>query len=67
MLVGLAVAALLIHRSGGHHSTRPAGSGAAAQPVRLTGVTGYDPYGELLDRLIALALERHERKAKLQY
>jgi D-alanine-D-alanine ligase len=25
------------------------------------------PYGELLQRLIALALERHERKAKLAY
>jgi D-alanine-D-alanine ligase len=25
------------------------------------------PYGELLDRLIALALERHERRRSLQY
>ena len=25
------------------------------------------PYGELLERLIALALERHERKSTLRY
>jgi D-alanine-D-alanine ligase len=25
------------------------------------------PYGELLDRLIELALERHERRSKLEY
>ena len=25
------------------------------------------PYGELLDRLIELALERHERRARLRY
>jgi D-alanine-D-alanine ligase len=25
------------------------------------------PYGELLDRLIALALERHERRSSLRY
>jgi D-alanine-D-alanine ligase len=25
------------------------------------------PYGKLLDRLIELALERHERRSKLQY
>ena len=25
------------------------------------------PYGELLDRLIALALERHERRSNLEY
>jgi D-alanine-D-alanine ligase len=25
------------------------------------------PYGELLDRLVDLALERHERRARLRY
>jgi D-alanine-D-alanine ligase len=25
------------------------------------------PYGELLERLVALALERHERRAALRY
>jgi D-alanine-D-alanine ligase len=25
------------------------------------------PYAELLDRLVALALERHERRSKLEY
>jgi D-alanine-D-alanine ligase len=25
------------------------------------------PYPELLDRLVALALERHERRSKLKY
>jgi D-alanine-D-alanine ligase len=34
--------------------------------ARLFAASGI-PYGELLDRLIALALERHERRSALVY
>jgi len=34
--------------------------------ARLFAASGI-PYGELLDRLIALALERHERRSQLVY
>ena len=47
VLVALAVAALLVHRSNGHHGKRAThGGGAPTRPVHLTGVTGYDPYGD---------------------
>jgi hypothetical protein len=47
VLVALAVAALLLHRSSGRHSKRGSHGGAsAARPVHLAGVTGYDPYGD---------------------
>src|ERR687888_895130 len=47
-LLAAALAVLLLHRPNGSHSKRgskppPA---AAAQPVRLTGVTAFDPYGD---------------------
>jgi serine/threonine-protein kinase len=46
VLLAAAVAALLLHRSSSHHrkaSSKP--PPAATRPVRLAGVTGYDPYG----------------------
>jgi eukaryotic-like serine/threonine-protein kinase len=46
VLLAVAVAALLLHRSSGpsaKRSSHPAATGA--KPVRLTGVTAYDPYG----------------------
>jgi eukaryotic-like serine/threonine-protein kinase len=47
VLVALAVAALLLTRSSGQHSKRGSHGGVpAARPVHLTGVTGYDPYGD---------------------
>ena len=47
-LLAAVLAALLLHRSSGPHPKRgskppPAG---ASRPVRLSGVTGYDPYGD---------------------
>jgi hypothetical protein len=47
VLLALAVAALLWHRSTTHHGkggSKPPAA-AAARPVHLAGVTGYDPYG----------------------
>jgi eukaryotic-like serine/threonine-protein kinase len=47
-LLAAAVAALLLHRSSSPHrkgSSKPPAA-AAARPVRLAGVTGYDPYGD---------------------
>jgi serine/threonine-protein kinase len=46
VLLAAAIAALLLHRSSSHHrkgSSKP--PLAATRPVHLTGVTGYDPYG----------------------
>jgi hypothetical protein len=46
VLLAAAVAALLSHRSTGHHGKRSSKPPAAvARPVHLAGVTGYDPYG----------------------
>jgi serine/threonine-protein kinase len=46
VLLALALAALLVHRSSGHHGKHATHGAASARPVRLTGVTGYDPYGD---------------------
>src|SRR5204862_476126 len=46
VLFALVLAVLLLHRSGGHGGKRAShGAPAASRPVRLAGVTAYDPYG----------------------
>jgi serine/threonine protein kinase len=44
VLLAVALAALLLHRSSGHGTKRAAKPGVA-RPVRLAGVSAYDPYG----------------------
>jgi eukaryotic-like serine/threonine-protein kinase len=44
VLLAVALAALLLHRSSGH-GTKGAANPAVARPVRLAGVSAYDPYG----------------------
>jgi hypothetical protein len=47
VLLAAAVAALLLHRPSTHHGKGSSKSPpAATRPVHLTGVTGYDPYGD---------------------
>src|SRR5919197_469193 len=46
VLLALAVAALLLHRSSGQRSKKTSKPGAAARPVRLGGVGSYDPDGD---------------------
>ena len=45
-LLALAVAVLLVSRPGDHHTKRGSKPAAPARPVRLTGVTAYDPDGD---------------------
>jgi eukaryotic-like serine/threonine-protein kinase len=45
VLLAAAVAALLLHRSSGHGKKGAANPGVA-RPVRLAGVSAYDPYGD---------------------
>jgi hypothetical protein len=46
VLLALAVAALLLHRSSGHDAKRGSRPTAPAGPVHLAGVASFDPYGD---------------------